>query len=48
MPHIKSNIPQNARSSLYLRDFILKAKELLERTKQQGFKRDITTTSLRK
>ena len=36
-------------STLSLRDFIPKAKELLERMKQQGFKRGTTgTTSLRK
>ena len=48
MPHIESNIPQNARSTLYPRVFILKAKELLEHMKQQGFKRGTTTTFLRK
>ena len=59
MPHIESNIPENifysaidvflrtARSNLCLRDFIPKAKELLERMKQRGSKCVTTCTSLR-
>ena len=44
---IKGEFLRIARSTLCLRDFIPKAKELLERMKQQGSKRGTTGTSLR-
>ena len=45
---IKGKFLRTARSALYLRDFIPKAKELLEHMKQQGFKPGATGTSLKK
>ena len=45
---IKSDFFRIARSTLCLRDFILKAKEFLGRMKQQGSKRGTSGTSLRK
>ena len=45
---IKGEFLRIARSTLSLRDFIPKAKELLECMKQQGSKRGITGIPLRK
>ena len=45
---IKDEFLRIVRSTLCFRDFIPKAKELLERMKQQGSKRGTTGTSLRK
>ena len=44
---IEGGFLRTARSNLCLRDFIPKAKELLERMKQRGSKRVTTCTSLR-
>ena len=45
---IKCEFLRIARSNLYLRNFIPKAKELFERMKQHGSKHGTTGTSLRK
>ena len=45
---IKGEFLRIARSTLYLRDFKHKAKELLELTKQQGSKRGLTNMSVYK